>query len=288
MRRMLIALVAAMLAVALEAAPATPAFTSSFTKPPAASLKALKATIGKPFKTGFVFIDGKYLPPPYTVARYGTTIRINGVQVTGEIIPWEDFIKTQEGVTMSKTESAAPAEPAAEEPEPEFEEEEDDDSDSSLDDLFDDEPAPKKVKKAAPKRRAKPKPRKPTVTVSYSFNGQFTPNEKTKAYVARINKERTRIDKNLRSGGYYFFGSRYSAMSGDAGAARPLLEKLPDIMRDSSTPEAFRSALFSAGFSYFPRGLMTDIYRHRYEYPRLLERRKVLEEERKWTSILGR
>lgn len=290
MNRIVGLLAAGLVSAFAWAAPTTtaPAFTSSFAKPPAPALKALKATIGKPFKAGFVFVDGKYLPPPYTVERYGTVLRINGVQVTSEVIAWDEFVKTQSGVTVSKSESAPAAdEPAAPEPEPE-EVEEDDDTESSLDDLFDDDPAPKKPKKTAKRRpAARPKPKKPTVTVSYSFDGNFEPNDKTKAYVEKINAARTRIDKHLRSGGYYCFGSRYTPVSGDAGAARHLMEKLPEVMRDSTTPESFSSALFSSGFSYLPQALMADIYRHRYEYPRLLQRRKTMEEDRKWSSILG-
>ena len=143
--------IAAVAAPAGAAAPAAPAFTSSFQKPPSASLKALRATVGKPFKEGYVFIDGRYLPPPYKVERWGTVLRINGVQVTSEIVPWDEFVKTQTGVTATKSESPLSDDIGAAEPEPEPEpepEEEIDDDDSSLDDLFDDDPAPKKKKPA--------------------------------------------------------------------------------------------------------------------------------------------
>lgn len=282
---LLAVVLAAVCARTALAAAKEPVFTSSFAKPPAAALKALKATIGKPFKAGFVFVDGKYLPPPYTVERYGTVLRINGVQVTGEVIAWDEFIKTQAGVTVSKQESAVADDPEPPEPEDDFEEE--DDSESSLDDLFDDDPAPKKAKKPAARRRPRPRPKKPTVTVSYSFDGVFEPNEKTRAYVDKINAARTRVDKLLRAGGYYCFGSRYAAVSGDEGSARHLIEKLPAIMRESSTPAAFNSAVFAAGFSYLPQALMADLYRHRYSYPLLLDRRRAMEEERKWSAILG-
>lgn len=295
MMRILTLCAALAFAGALAAAPAAtaPAFTSSFQKPPAAAAKALKATVGTSFKEGIVFIDGKYLPPPYKVERYGTVLRINGIQVTGELISWNEFVKTQSGVTVSKSESAPAAETSAPEPapEPEPEEEaEEDDSESSLDDLFDDEPTPKKAaKKPAAKRRpaARPQPKKPTVTVSYSFDGEFVPNDQTKAFVDKINLARTRLDKHLRAGGYYCFGSKYQPISGDAGAARHLLDKLPEIMRDSSSPEIFRSKAFSAGFAYMPESLLTDLYRNRYAYTVLLQRRKALEEDRKWRSILS-
>lgn len=279
--------IAAVAAPTGAAAPAAPAFTSSFQKPPSASLKALRATVGKPFKEGYVFIDGRYLPPPYKVERWGTVLRINGVQVTSEIVPWDEFVKTQTGVTATKSESPLSDDIGAAEPEPEPEpepEEEIDDDDSSLDDLFDDDPAPKK-KKPAKRKTYKPKPKKPTVTVTYSFDGEFTPNEKTKAYVDKINKERTRVDKGLRSGGYFCFSSKYSTVTGDAGAAKHIMEKLPGLMKNYSDLESFSAAVNAAGFSYLPPALVNDLFKNRIVYPQLMKRIKDAEEERKWMSI---
>ena len=65
------------------------------------------------------------------------------------------------------------------------------------------------------------------------------------------------------------------------------MEKLPEIMRDSSSPEAFRSKAFSAGFAYMPENLLADLYRNRYAYTVLIQRRKAMQEDRKWTSLLG-
>ena len=40
---------------------------------------------GTPINSGFVFIDGKYIEPPYEVKRKGLAIYINGIQVTKEL-----------------------------------------------------------------------------------------------------------------------------------------------------------------------------------------------------------
>ena len=69
--------------------------------------RALKITRGKQIKTGLVFLDGKYLPPPYVVERYGNALRINGIQVTRALIPWGRFLMTQEGASIVTDESAA-------------------------------------------------------------------------------------------------------------------------------------------------------------------------------------
>ena len=89
---------------------------SAFATVPKQALVELRATVGKPFSSGLVFVNGKFLDPPYKIERYGTAIRINGVQVTNEIIPWTEFLKTQAGARIEKVDPPAGAAPAAEEP----------------------------------------------------------------------------------------------------------------------------------------------------------------------------
>lgn len=251
---------------------------NTFGRPTLDSLKALKATVGKPFSAGYVFVDGHYLNPPYTVQRYGTVIRINGVQVTGEIVPWSEFVMTQSGAKATKSESAPAAEPvsapaAAEPEEPAEEPEEIGDDESSLDDLFADEPAEKKKKPVAKKRPVRrPKPQQPVVTMNYSFEGEFKHNAKTLGYLKRINGERTRIDANLRKGGYYFFGSRYKTVSGNASMSKYVIPRLPPIMKSQTDPDGFANAMRSSSLSYLPVALMEDLFRNRIGYI-MLERR---------------
>lgn len=271
---------------------------NTFEKPSIDALKALKATVGKPFSAGYVFVDGHYINPPYTVQRYGTVIRINGIQVTGEIVPWSDFVMTQSGAKATKSESAPAAAPAAEpaaEPQPEPEEEEEEpeeigDEESSLDDLFSDEPAEKKKKPAAKRRtvrRPKPQqPQQPAVTVSYSFEGEFTHNVKTLSYMKKINAERSKIDMNLRKGGYYFFGSRYKTVSGNASMSKYVISKLPPIMRTQSSDDAFANAMRAAGLSYLPIALMEDLFRNRFGYIMLERRLKADREASQWLNGL--
>ncbi len=266
-------------------------YKSSFERPPAQVVKSLKATVGKPFSAGYVFVDGKYLPPPYKVERYGNVIRINGTQVTGPVIPWEEFIKTQEGVSVSKSETPPEAEPE-DEPEEEEEEESEDEfdfdfgDDSSLDDLFSDEPSEPK-KKEQPKKKKVAKPKKPKVVVTYTFDGEFQPNDKTKALVAKINAERTKIDKALRKGGYMCFGAGYGAeVSGSAAIAERVIPKLPNIMKNNTSREAFGQALRQAGIAFFPSRLVDDLFRNRIDYIHLSNRLATEEEEKKWNSLL--
>ena len=158
--------------------------------------------------------------------RFGTAFRINGQQVTRQVIPWDEFLKTQPGVRIEQVEiapsapaeSAAPETAAAEAAEPA-----DDDSDISddFDDLFDDNPKPKKKKKAPARAAAKkpaPQPSAPTVATKVVFDGTFRPNTRTKSMVDRLNKIRTDMEVLLRKGGTCFFGTRYSTVTADRAA----------------------------------------------------------------------
>ena len=296
-KRRMAMIVAAALALPLVAAPAV-TVKNTFRRQPAEAATALKRVIGKPISTGYVFIDGKYIPPPYKVERNGLVLRVNGLQVSNPVVPWEEFIKTQEGVTVSKTTVGGGTDGAAEaapEPEPEPEEDDlddwdDDDGASSLDDLFDDDPKPKAAKKKPAKRRAaKPRVKKPTVQVSYSFDGAFTPNEKTQAFVAKINAERTRVDAKLRAGGFYFFGSAYPAgVSGDKTLARKMMAKLPEAMKTSESAEALAAAARQAGLVYLTPAIVNDLFKNRIDYLQLIQRRKTDEKEANpWGSLIG-
>jgi hypothetical protein len=48
---------------------------------PEEAIEALGTTVGTPQNSGFVFIEGRYLAPPYTVSRKGNGIFINRIQV---------------------------------------------------------------------------------------------------------------------------------------------------------------------------------------------------------------
>lgn len=257
------------------AADAATTIKTNFPKPPAQARAALRASVGKPFSAGWVFIDGKYIEPPYKVARFGNVIRINDIQVTGEVVSWNSFIKTQKGVKVTKNTPAgsedgdvAP-EPVAAEPEPELDDA-DDAWEDSLDDLFDDEPAAKKPAKKSGSSY-KPRPKKPAVTVTYSFDGEFEHNEKSKALLQKINNLRTKIDQNLRSGGMYCFSSRYSMVSMDARSAKHVLEHLPELMKQSSSRDDFAQGIHSANIP-FSDPLIDDVFKHKYDYLRLKNR----------------
>lgn len=256
----------------------------AFEQIPWASAKALGATRGKRFSSGLVFINGKYVDPPYLVERWGTGIRINSVPVTGQVIDWVDFLKTQDASKLSKTvqEAAAPAQASAPPPA-----ESKSDADA-LDDLFDDNPAPAKSTwspSAAPRRKAAPP--KPKSTAKYELVGDFVKNDASTALVKRINEQRTEIDGILRRGGFIFFGDGYSRVAGDARTAESMLAVLPELMQRSEDVNSFRAGIRSNGMVYINEILSGQLFNCRIDYRRLQDRRQKLKNDREWSNLLN-
>jgi len=269
-------------AAQVSGAPVAKSGKSNFPRVPVQALKALKAQVGKPFSSGWVFIDGKYVPPPYKVERYGTALRINGQQVTGEMVPWEEFLKTQPNVKVTRNEPAAGAPAPEAAPEPEPEPEIDDSWESSLDDLFDDEPAAKKPAGKKSGGGYKPRVKKPTVTFTYSLEGEFVPNDKSRELLNRINTARTKLDSHLRSGGLCYFSSRYSPVRVDGRAASQMMDKLPALMKQSASEEALAQAIRSNGFTYLSPQFIADLYKNKIDYLPLMQRNKTNKDRTQW------
>ena len=269
-----VAFAAALVALAAGVANAMPEI-------PKASAKALGVTRGRPFSSGVVFIEGKYLEPPYVVERWGNGIRINSKPVTGPIVPWSEFLKTQDGVKVTKTESAPP--PAAPAPAPAANNDLDD---TSLDDLFDDDPKPKAKSRPAASPARPAAPVRPRTTTSYSLEGEFVSNAATKALVTRINAVRTEIDRILRNGGFICFGESYSRVSGDSRSALTLLEKLPTLQRRAEGLNDFRSRVRVAGLVYLNEVLCEELYRNRIDYRKLQERYEKLKKDAELNNMI--
>ena len=253
---------------------------------PKESAKALGVTRGKKFSSGVVFINGKYVEPPYVVERWGTGIRINSIPVTGPLVDWNEFLKTQPNVKVEKKESepapvsapaSAPARSAASVS----------DEASSLDDLFDDDPKPAKpatASKAVAAASAAPRSAKPAV--AYVLSGKFSHNDDSRALLKRINANRTEIDRMLRSGGFICFGDSYSQVQGDRRTLMELLGALPELQQRSSDEQSFYSSVRAARLVYLNEILCQELFRNRMDYRKLKERREKLKSDEKWEKML--
>ena len=279
---------------------------SAFATVPKQALVELKATVGKPFSAGLVFVNGKLLDPPYKVERYGTALRINGIQVTNEIIPWTAFLKTQPGARIEKIEvhqsadspeaNSAPVAAASvseqEEMGPVVEEQEPETTAASIDDiddLFDDDPKPAKkageamageaaeevpIVKTSPQTTPAPK----HVTTKIVFEGDFKHNSTTKKFLEKINKEREAVETTLRKGGSCFFGTRYKPVWRDRFLTEMFLSSMPDVMKDNTSFNQFSSAARAKGITFLSESVMRDLFRNRIDCFRLQARAKAIKD----------
>ena len=272
------------LVAAFRACAAAP---DGFPPVPKAALAELKRAVGGSVSKGVVFVNGRYLEPPYKVERSGNAISINSVQVTGPIVEWNEFLRQQQGYRV-ETVPYPPVRKMVEEEVPfEIEEEvEVEVSDDDVDDLFgDEEKKPDAAKKNVRKIRKKvkrtemrkqmvekevPSDRPPRKVVR--FDGEFRHNFKVRALLAKIDNERALIEKRLREGWILCFGAKYPRAEGDAASARQVLVQLWRVEKESSTLDGFVSAAQSSGLGFLPLGVLNDLFRNRLDYPRLKSR----------------
>jgi hypothetical protein len=295
---------AVILSLGLEAVPESRPLRvkNNFPKVSADAVKVLKISRGKAFNSGAVFVDGKFIPPPYVVERYGTYLRINRIQVTSQVIAWDEFLKTQSGVEKitvdpgtltAKEEPLIEEEPIKDEPE----EEEDDvevdiSSDDDLDDLFDDgDNLPKKktktVKKKQSYKRTVKTPPPPVAKVEYRLSGDFVMNEKSSQYLKKINEYRTRIDAHLRSGGYIFFSSKDQIYTGEYKTMVDLVGVLPNVMKNAASEDDFINKARANGIRYLPESVLALLYKNRLDCFQISSWHKRIQEEKEWKKVLN-
>ena len=248
MRRAVLFALAAACALAVPAAP-------KFDKVPAQALEMLKATRSKSsVSSGLLFVNGHYLKPSYRIARQGTAVFVNDVQITGQVVPWAAFLATQDGWV-------APAKAAAPAPKPKK-------AEKSVDDLFDDAPAEKPAEaEAAP------------AADEAELTGSFTPNAKSAALLKKVDDARIEVRRRLREGFVCFYGSRYTRVLVEPRVAKNLLEVLPDAMRDANDGAALAATLRAKGFPFMGRPLCDDLVENRADYLSIARRRESIKED---------
>ena len=228
----------------------------AFEKVPDAARTALKGARGKPVRKGMVFVDGHYLPPPYTVARYGTAIFVNDVQVTGQIVPWKTFLATQPGGAPAAASAPTPAAPAKKA--------------TAIDDLFDD---------GAP--AAAPAP-----AAADAGGGAFVANARSNQLLKRINDYRTDVNKRLLNGDACFFG-RYGFVAVQQRLSRGLLDVLPEAIRDSADGTDLFNRLRGRGVGFLNANICADLIDNRADYTALVERRRKVKEDEEVQKMLS-
>ena len=315
------ALAAALAAGSVATAAPAPA-KAQFPKVPAQALTTLKGERGKPVKDGLVFINGHYVEPPYTVMRYGNSIRINDIPATGQIISWNTFLSTQDENNVEKRtigggEAPAPGDtpPPGGAPAPAKDSGDDlfDDDfafsrpaavpglqvagwslplSDALDDLFgDDDITPAKPTPSRPSavRRpaAPPPPPKPVTVYTLKPGCVFDMNPRARELLKNVSKVRADIDMNLRSGGLCIFSSRHPRKLLSARLAQELMDVLPEALRDATSAAQLEGTLRAKGIHYIDSTIAQQLFANRTDYFALQNRRTAMREARKLNNIMN-
>lgn len=234
-----------------------------FEKIPAASVVNLKITSPKrPVRTGYVFVNGEYIPPPYRVIRYGTGIKINGKQVTGEVVPWKNFT------------TAFNAQPKADDREkPAKKRVRRKKEVNSLDDLFDDSPSTADSSSDSDDDSSEESDSGETDDASEEA-GEYVKDARTKALLKGINNYRNKIHRQLLDGGVCFFGVEYSQIHIPSRLAPAILDLMPDSIRDARNPNELHQIFRSKGYPFINVNLCADLLNNAADTTKIAQRRR--------------
>ena len=238
------------------------------------AVEALGSVSGQPQMTGFVFIDGRYVAPPYTVTRRGNGILINRIQV-------EQPVKWPRGGGAG-TASAEPAPKKTIDDDGDFEVVTDGQAQAaptpaktvkSIDDLFadedEDEPA---AAPAAPAATATPTPAQAVTRLPEDI-------EREKAQtVEAIERIRKGYEQALASGEIFFFGQRHHRVNGTYGSARTLMGVLPGALRQAVSPQDLQRRLQQGDVYFIDTAICSELFKNKTTFPQLESRLRRIEE----------
>lgn len=260
-----------------------------------AALGELGSTYGIPQMNGFVFIEGRYVPPPYTVTRKGNGVFINRIQIE-QPVAWSLIEAAEAGgepqkkaidadgdfeeVAPGAVKPAEPEAPAAAEPATAPK------AVKSIDDLFadDDEPAPAKAEnpmQAPAEEQLSAVPAPVPVEAAPQQAVRRAPEE-----MKRLKDDlRTRLDTlrkgyelALGQGEVFFFSERQSRLNGNYGTARTLLQVLPGSLRNAQSPLDLMQRLNQGGVYFVDLAICSALFKNRMVFPLLDERLRRIEE----------
>lgn len=258
------------------------------------ALDELGSTYGVPQMNGFVFIEGRYIPPPYTVTRKGNGIFINRIQVE-QPVRWPVSAATgadgekkavdADGDFEKVAEPAVPAVPAdapagkAEAAPAKAK------AVKSIDDLFDDGEAPaaadapavptqsQDVPVAAPEAKAVA----PQMDVQAERAPEDAEREKAAA-VANLDRIRQGYEQSLTRGDMFFFGQRHNRVNGNYGTACALMSVLPKALRYADSPNDLYQRLTQGGVYFIDIAICSELFRNKNTFPMLEDRLRKIEE----------
>ena len=274
------------------------------------AVNALGSTYGTPQMNGFVFIEGRYVPPPYTVTRKGNGIFVNRIQIE-QPVSWALFLAAAEGAVEPRKkavdadgdfeavapDAAKPAAPAAPAAAPAAPAPAAPKAVKSIDDLFADDAAaapaaaPAKAGDAEqePAPAAAAEAAKPDAPAPAPAPAEAAPSSAVRRApedVRRLKEElRTKLDGvrkgyelALGRGEVFFFSERHSRLNGTYGTARTLLGVLPAALRQAQSPMDLMQRLNQGGVYFVDIAICSALYRNKMAFPLLDERLRRIEE----------
>ena len=240
---------------------------------PEEALAELGTTLGMPQRAGFVFIEGRYLPPPYTVTRKGNGIFINRIQIQ-QPVPWDAFNGAPGNVTEKKAVDADGDFEKVDAPQKTAKAGDSTASKAvkSIDDLF----ADGAEKPAVLPANAAPEPQAPARTAK----ALGTEEVKQKKDELRANLERLRkgYEQALAQGEMFFFSQRHNRVNGNYGTARTLMGVLPKALRHAQSPQDLMARLNQGGVYFIDLGMCSALFKNKHTFPLLEERLTKIEE----------
>ena len=277
-------------------------FSAELTEVCEDAIAEMGTTSGIPQMNGFVFLEGRYLPPPYTVSRKGNALFINRIQFE-QPVAWSyfnaadgvptakkavdadgDFQAVSEKAEKAVAKDVQPAQTASDKPK----------AVKSIDDLFDDDakdkpaakPAAPVAKKSAEETATAAVP-KADEDASVAAPTQRSPEDvkRLKGEVkAKLDAMRKGYEQSLARGEFFFFGQRNSRVNGNYGTARALMKVLPNALRQSQSAQDLMQRLNEGDVYFLDLGNCAALFRNRNTFPQLEERRQKIEEDEKYEA----
>jgi hypothetical protein len=246
---------------------------------PEAAIETLGTTPGIPQSNGFVFIEGRYIAPPYTVIRKGNGIFINRVQVE-QPFAWAalSVMPATTAPAPKRGDDANKGEAEKEKPLPDVRAIEGAGAESSeapvgntLDALFDEKPASPATEA---KQGGTPEKKAAAVILTQTQKDELR---------QKLDMRRLRFETGLGQGEIFLFNEKFGRLNGTYGTARALFAVLPEALRYATSPQDLMARLNQGGVNFLDINACSDLYRNKLSFMTLSARRRAIEnaEEKK-------
>lgn len=249
-----------------------------------AAVAELGSLSGVPQMTGFVFIEGRYVPPPYTVSRKGNGLFINRILVE-QPVAWglagpaadsgqKKSVDADSDLEKEETpvEAPNPVAPGSTT------------TVKSIDDLFsDEEVSPALVTAAASGAEGTPEGTLPQQGRARAADKGIE--KKKEAFLTSLERTRKGYELSLAQGEVFFFSRWSNRVNGNYGTARTLMGVLPKALRYAQSPQDLMMRLKQGGVYFLDLGMCSELFMNKNTFPLLEERLAKIEEAESFEAM---